>query len=480
MASFRHCWLISSDFHLITQRPLPRPVISFNLTTPPHTMSSLSSDLEKPPQSTTTTHPSQDTQDDTTSFEKKPTPSPSHPNPDPAPDGGLRAWLVALGAASTTFACLGLTNSFGVFQSYYATHLLRTSTPDAIAWIGSLSSFLQFAFGALAGPLFDRYGAEWIIRPAAVAYVLSVFLLSLCTQYWHFMLQTVLAGLSMAMMQFPAFAAVAQYFDRKRGAALGLVLAGSSVGGVVFPIALSRMLNGEDPLSFGWTVRIMGFVVLPLMVFSCLAIRGRLPPRKTEFFILGAFKEARFLGLAAAMFLAFLGMLTPLFFLPTYAASRGMEPALAGYLSAILNGASTFGRVIPGVMADKYGRLNVFALGSVATGVVVMCMDSATTTAGLVGYSVAFGFASGTIISGATAAFSICTDDMRNMGTYMGMGLAVGSFATLIGPPVNGAMLEKYGGFFEVSIFSGVMCLAGGAIAFATKAATKQGLFGRV
>lgn len=434
-------------------------------------MSSLSSDLEKPPQGTA--HPSKDTQDGTA-------PSPSPPNPDPAPDGGLRAWLVALGAASTTFACLGLTNSFGVFQSYYATHILRTSTPSAIAWIGSLSSFLQFALGALAGPLFDRYGAERIIRPAAVAYVLSVFLLSLCTQYWHFMLQTVLAGLSMAMLQFPAFAAVAQHFDRKRGAAMGLVLAGSSVGGVVFPIALSRMLNGGDPLSFGWTVRIMGFVVLPLMVFSCLVIRGRLPPRRTEFFILGAFKEARFLGLVAALFLAFLGMLTPLFFLPTYAVSRGMEPALAGYLSAILNGASTFGRVIPGVMADKYGRLHVFALGSVATGVTAMCMSSATTAAGLVGYAVAFGFASGTIISGATAAFSICTDDMRNMGTYMGMGLGVGSFATLIGPPVNGAMLDKYGGFVQVSIFSGVMCLAGGVIAFGTKAATKQGLFGRV
>ncbi|KAK0738160.1 major facilitator superfamily domain-containing protein [Schizothecium vesticola] len=418
----------------------------------------------------------QDAQDDAEPSEELTTPS----NSDPAPDGGLRAWLVALGAASTAFACLGLTNSFGVFQSYYATQLLSSSSPDAIAWIGSLSTFLQFAFGGLAGPLFDRFGPAWIIRPAAVTYVLSIFLLSLCTQYWHFMLQTVLSGLSMAMLQFPAFAAVSQYFDRRRGAALGLVLAGSSVGGVVFPIALSRMLNGSNPVSFAWTVRIMGFVVLPLMVFACLTIRARLPPRRTEFFILGAFREARFLGLVAALFLGFLGMMTPMFFLPTYAVSKGMEPALAGYLSAILNAASTFGRVIPGVLADKYGRLNIFALGSVATGVVVMCMNSATTTAGLIGYSVAFGFASGTIISGATTAFSICTDDMRNMGTYMGMGLAVGSLAALIGPPVNGAMLEKYGGFLEVSIFSGVMCLAGGVVAFGTKAATKQGLFGRV
>jgi hypothetical protein len=41
------------------------------------------------------------------------------------------------------------------------THQLWDESPGNIAWIGSLSAFLQFAAGAIGGPLFDRFGA-WV------------------------------------------------------------------------------------------------------------------------------------------------------------------------------------------------------------------------------------------------------------------------------------------------------------------------------
>ncbi len=396
----------------------------------------------------------------------------------PAPDGGARAWLAVAGAACIFFSCLGFMNSFGVFQAYYMTHQLRGQPSDNIAWIGSLTSFIQFAGGALTGPLFDRYGA-WVIRPGAVLYVFGLMMTSISTKYWHFMLaQGVLTGFSMSLLQVPAFAAVAQYFDKNRAAALGIVVSGSSIGGVIFPIALSRMLNSSS-LGFGWSVRVMGFLVLPLLGFSCFAIQARLPSRKTSFFIAAAFKEIRFLMIVAAGFCCFIGMFTPLFFIPSYAITRGIDATFASYLLAIVNAASTFGRIIPGMLADKYGKLNMFAIGGLFTGIIGLCMTTATSTAGLVVYSIAFGFSSGTIISGASAAFSICTDDPRNLGTYMGMGMAMASAASLVGPPVDGVMLDKYHSYLQATIFSGVICVAGGTLAFATKATTKEGLFGR-
>ncbi len=79
------------------------------------------------------------------------------------PDGGLRAWLVAVGAATAFFCTLGFTNSFGVFQAYYEFHQMPNEPADNIAWIGGIQAFLIFAVGAFAGPLFDRYGA-WVSR----------------------------------------------------------------------------------------------------------------------------------------------------------------------------------------------------------------------------------------------------------------------------------------------------------------------------
>ncbi len=303
---------------------------------------------------------------------------------------------------------------------------------------------------------------------------------SICTEYWQFILaQGLLAGIGMSLLQVSAFASVSQYFEKKRATALGLVVAGSSIGGIVFPIALSKMLN-DSSLGFGWSVRAIAFVIAPLLAFASFAIRPRAAPRKTNFFLGEAFNDVKFLMLILAMFGCFVGMLTPLFYLPTYAVSRGMDPTLASYLLAIVNAASTVGRIIPGMLADKYGRLNVFGIGGILTGVIVLCMNSAVSTAALVLYSVAFGFASGTIVSGASAAISVCTDNPRNLGTYIGMGMAIASTANLVGPPVNGVLLETYQGFFQVSVFGGIFSLVGGAIAILTKAATPQGIFGRV
>lgn len=78
----------------------------------------------------------------------------------PAPEGGLRAWLVAGGAAALFFCTLGFANSFGVFQEYYLSHQMKGESASKVAWIGSLSMFLQFFAGMIGGPLFDRYGEK--------------------------------------------------------------------------------------------------------------------------------------------------------------------------------------------------------------------------------------------------------------------------------------------------------------------------------
>lgn len=78
-----------------------------------------------------------------------------------APDGGLKAWLCALGAFCVFFAGLGFVNSNGIFIEYYLSHQLKDRSADDVAWIGSLSNFIQFGSGIVGGPLFDRYGA-WV------------------------------------------------------------------------------------------------------------------------------------------------------------------------------------------------------------------------------------------------------------------------------------------------------------------------------
>lgn len=46
----------------------------------------------------------------------------------PIPDGGLQAWLQVLGSWVVLAATWGLVSSFGVYQTYNETDLLRTSS----------------------------------------------------------------------------------------------------------------------------------------------------------------------------------------------------------------------------------------------------------------------------------------------------------------------------------------------------------------
>jgi MFS family permease len=292
---------------------------------------------------------------------------------------------------------------------------------------------------------------------------------SICKEWYQFFLaQGILDGICMGLTMAPCMAATGQYFNKNRGAALGLAVAGSSVGGVVFPIALSKMLANEK-LGFGWSVRICGFLMLAVVLPACAMVRARLPPRSGKFFLPSAFRELPYVCLIGSVFLIMLGLFTPFFYLPTFAVEHGMSTQLASYLVAILNGSSFFGRVLGGLLADKFGRLNLLMGAGVCTGVLIFCWQKMTTNATMILFAVLYGFFSGAIVSLMSAALAQVPKDARNIGTYMGMGMALVSIATLIGPPINGALVTRFGEFEQSSTMSGVFAVVGGLSVILTK-----------
>ncbi|CZR68581.1 related to monocarboxylate transporter [Phialocephala subalpina] len=395
-------------------------------------------------------------------------PPPSGPGDSDFPEGGARAWGVVAGTTGVIFCSLGYCNAFGIFQNYYLANQLSNKTPSQISWIGSLQIFFLLSGNVIGGPLFDRFGGK-IVWPPAVAFVFSVMMTSLCKEYYQFILcQGILGGVSMGMMMAPGMASVGQYFRRKRGQAMGIAVAGSSLGGVLFPIALTKMLYSPK-LGFGWTTRIIGFWILAILAVSCPLIKARLPPRKNQFFMPSAFMELPFDLICFATFLMLFGAFTPIFFLPEYAVEHGMRTELASYLLAILNASSLFGRLIPGYLADKFGRFNMYCTAGVSSGILAICWQKITTNAGILVFGAIYGFFSGAIVSLQTTCMATVPKDPRNIGTYLGMGMFVTSFATLAGPPANGALVSKYHSFDQAATMGGVFVLAGGFMVVVVK-----------
>jgi hypothetical protein len=61
------------------------------------------------------------------------------------PEGGLRAWLVVLGAWCAMIPGMGLLNTMAVLHAWTAEHQLAGYSPSSIGWIfGAFSFFLNF------------------------------------------------------------------------------------------------------------------------------------------------------------------------------------------------------------------------------------------------------------------------------------------------------------------------------------------------
>jgi MFS family permease len=235
-----------------------------------------------------------------------------------------------------------------------------------------------------------------------------MMMISLCRKYWELILaQGVLLGIGNAFLVCPALALVGQYFMKRRAVAIGVTIAGSSLGGVVWPIVVHELIQKPN-IGFPWTMRISGFIMLPILAVSSVIARPPLaskptgdqdqdqkqsPPSPAWDWAIVNKKEM--LLTAFGFFLTYFGMFTPFFFVTSYAIQYGFSSNLAFYTISMINGASLFGRILPGMVADRYGKFNLCILMIALSGIIALCWTTVTSVAGLVIFSLAYGFCSG-------------------------------------------------------------------------------------
>ncbi|KAL2001856.1 hypothetical protein VTN02DRAFT_1121 [Thermoascus thermophilus] len=384
-------------------------------------------------------------------------------------DGGLRAWLVVLGGFLAYFATFGLLNTFGTFQAYYQKKMLPDTSGSVISWIGSLQVFILFIGGLVIGPMYDRYGATRIVVPGTLIYVLSMMLTSLSTKYYQLMLtQGVMFGIGNAMLFYPTISAVSQWFSARLGLALGIAVAGSSLGGICWPLLVQYLL---DHVGFGWAVRTAGFICIGLLVPSCFLLVSRASPSspdqstKPRLDLVGILKDWKYIVFSAGMFLVLWGMFIPFFYLPLYGQYYGMSESKANYLLSYLNAGSFVARILTGIVADRFGRFNTIFVCALGCGILLFGLYGIKTPPTIISFSVLYGIFSGGLISLQSACVAQITPDTKTIGVRIGIMMAICSFGGLTGSPIGGALITRdHGGFTGLINFSAIILTAGAAL----------------
>ncbi|KAL7764898.1 hypothetical protein ACKLNR_006043 [Fusarium oxysporum f. sp. zingiberi] len=387
---------------------------------------------------------------------------------DDYPEGGLTAWLVVFGSWSAMVSIYGLINTSAVFESYFKANQLKDYSYSQIGWIFSLYLFLVFLVGVLVGPVFDRFGPRLLVAGGCLLIVLGLMLLSLCKAFYQTILTySVLGGLGGALLNAPAYSAIAHFFHARRGLATGVASTAGGIGGTVFPLLLRHLL-GEDGVGFAWSCRIMGFIMLGLAVPANLFIKSRESVKtiytgQTKDSSLwpdfGIFREPRFALASLGYFFMEIGLFAPLTYIISYATTHGMSTPDSFLLLSFLNAGSVVGRFLPGLLADMFGRFNVIIVTIALCVVTVLgiwlpCNGSRRV---LITFAVTFGVASGSNLS----LIPVCLGqfcESRHYGRYFATATMFASFGTLISVPIAGTLLDvgnESTGWTALILFSG-------------------------
>ncbi|WOO83105.1 Aspyridones efflux protein apdF [Vanrija pseudolonga] len=380
--------------------------------------------------------------------------TPTHPDPGPNPDGGFDAWMVVFSAALVTTCLFGFVTSFGQLQLYYLTHQLAGYSKSTVAWISTIQGSLVFTPSIISGRVFDAHGARKLVMAGSVLSIGALVGVAFSHKYYQFLLAHALFGIASSILWAPATAVSGHWFTKHRSTAIGIIVCGTGLGSVIYPILLVHLF---EKFSFRNSILIIAALNTGLLAPSWVFLKARHPPRAPAPWrkLKEPWKEFKyaFLALGSSMFM--MNWMSPMFNAPVVAAANHIPHNIAEYAIAILSSGSFIGRPFAGLMADKLGVWNVFGTISFITSICLFAFWVApmNTPATIVGWF-SYGWLSGawvTLVAAVVASIS----PAHEIGMRVGMVWSCCGPTLLVGPVICGVLVQAGNNTFK---YAGIFC----------------------
>ena len=165
-------------------------------------------------------------------------------------------------------------------------------------------------------------------------------MVSLGNQYYQFFLaQSVCSAIGVSALFFASVDTALTWFEKKAATAMGIMTAGSSIGGVVLPIMITKLI---PLIGFPWTIRVVGFIFLALLILVNTTIKSHLVHKPTSINpmdFVRPLQDLAFTALCLAGAFVVLGSLLPSNFIILQAQRNGVPHDLSSYLLPVINAA---------------------------------------------------------------------------------------------------------------------------------------------
>ena len=242
--------------------------------------------------------------------------------------------------------------------------------------------------GPLVGGLVDRFGPRRIGLAGVLLYCSSLAGLSLATgnvlTWWGLWFVVALAGVS--VMPVVWIAVLNAYFFKSRGLAMAIALSGTGMGAAVWPMLTNALVEG-----FGWRMAYVGLAGIGAVICFPAALilfreadgarrKSTVTTPKGGVSLAGDAPEARsqmrnprFVKMAAAAVIFALANGTLTQNMVPVLVNDGLTPAKAAATAGLLGLGSITGRLVGGLLLDRYNA-NIVAAVSVILPIVTVAL----------------------------------------------------------------------------------------------------------
>ena len=378
--------------------------------------------------------------------------------------------MVAIGALMGCIA-VGAMMSLAVFLQPIteATGWSRTGVSSAMTLGFLVMGAAGFGWGALS----DRFGTRPVVLSGAVLLGLGLVLASRAASQTQFLLAYgLLVGVAAGSFFVPMMAAVSAWLTSHRSLAVSLVSAGVGVAPMsVSPIAAWLLTEG-DWRSAQLTIGLAAWV---LLIPAAMLVR---PAPREEAHVDGpspavrpmgvgeALSSTPFIVLAATFFACCATHAGPIFHTISYALVCGIPTVAAVSIYSLEGLAGLGGRVVFGLMGDRYGAKRVLIAGLFVQAFAAGSFVFAQRLGEFYAVAAVFGFAYG----GVMPLYAVLARDyfgQQIMGTVLGAAAMVSSLGMAIGPWIGGWIFDSFGSYVPLYVYSFVIGLGAAAIALA-------------
>ncbi|MFD0322591.1 MFS transporter [Lysobacter gummosus] len=388
-----------------------------------------------------------------------------------------RNWpLVAAGAL------MGCVAIGAVFSLAVLLQPMSTATGWSRAGLSSAMTlaFLSMGFAGFGwGILSDRFGPRVVVLAGSLLLGLACILASRAGSLLQFQLTYgVLLGASAASFLAPVIAATAASFERRRNLAISLVSAGMGVAPMTLSPLVAWLVTHYDWRSSLMIVGVLAWALtLPAVWFVRTVPMAAAAPQSVaagESMSAGqALRSKPFIVLAGAFFACCAAHSGPIFHTVSYAVGCGLSVTAAVTIYSMEGAAGLGGRLLFGVLADRWGAKPVLVAGLLVQGLAAVSYLAVNQLDGFYAVAIVFGLAYGGTMplyaSLARDAFS-----PRILGTVLGAATLLSSLGMALGPLIGGWLYDRYGSYTWLYVGSMAMGLAAASIAMLFPAARRS------